>query len=513
VSGCLRLSKSEMKSLCAVLALAASVVLVIGYSVKSNRIKRSYGHDVVEETPASGYGAPPEDDYVPPIQTVEQDPPTYGQPPPGSGYGGREGNVLLLSAAFQILKYFGILPGVDNESISKVVEKSKTVVVPPNIAKGIGLGKAGRTVCNANPANQGVCESTVACLADKGKSVGYCSNCAGCSTCCQYTNDCQSSTDKIVSYFESDGYPDTRRHETHCQLTINVREEVTQIRLDFMDFELPDPVGGECRDTDHMEIVNNLHPVGVLGQGQSRFCGLNTGQHLYMEADPNQLVILRVITSGVAPVPFTSYIASDPNVVSLASDTAYRWRIKITQIMGDSDSAFMQSVKAPTGCRQYFTATKGSLISFNFDGRSQILANQDYAVCVRNPDRTCGITFTALSFGLPATEGCRSGKEEVDTNGKLCCTSDENKDDPGFSFFGIMGAKQAGDRYHFCGKALGEPKTLKAMYKGPLNFRVRTGPMASSVVAAQADPSAPCGRDDRDCAGFRLVYDVQTGTC
>jgi len=501
-----------MKSLCVVLALAASVVLVIGFSVtsKSNRIKRSYGAVVVEETPGSGYGAPPfepDDSIYVPMEQVMQDPPTYGQPP-DLGYGNRQGNVLLLSAAFQILKFFGILPGVDNQDINKVVEQTKTVVVPPNIAKGIGLGKAGRTVCNANPANQGVCESTVKCLADKGKSVGYCSNCAGCSTCCQYTNDCQSSTDKIISYFESDGYPDTRRHESHCQLTINVREEVTQIRLDFLDFELPDPQGGECRDTDHMEIVNNLHPVGVLGQGQSRFCGLNTGQHLYMEADPNQLVILRVITSGVAPVPFTTYIPSDPNVASLASDTAFRWRIKITQIMGDSDSAFMQSVKAPTGCRQYYTTTKGSLVSFNFDGRSQILANQDYAICVRNPDRTCGITFVALSFGLPATEGCRSGVEAVDTNGKLCCTSDENEDDPGFSFFGIMGA---GDRYHWCGKAV--PKTLTAMYKGPLNFRVRTGPKASSVVGPQANPSAPCGRDDRDCAGFRLTYDVQTGTC
>jgi len=499
-----------MKSLFAVLALglAACAVVVIGFSVtsKNNRIKRSYDEENVADTGTTGYGTTTSTNDT----AAVQDPPTYGGPVANVAYGdGRKGNVLLLSAAFNILKFFGILPDMDRDEIDSAVDKAKNVVVPPGLAKGISQGKAGRTVCNANPANQGVCESTVRCLAEKGKSVGYCTNCAGCSTCCQYTNGCQSQTDKVISYFESDGYPDTRRHETHCQLTINTLDDVTQIRLDFLDFELPDPQEGECRDTDHMEIVNNLHPVGVLGQGQSRFCGLNTGQHLYMEADPDQLIILRVITSGVAPVPLTRYIASDPNVPSLASDTAYRWRIKVTQIMGDSKSVFMQSVKAPTGCRQYFTSNKGALVSFNFDGRSQFLNNQDYAICIRNPDRTCGITFVALTFGLPATVHCRSGEEDVDTNGKLCCTSDENDSDPGYTFFGVMGA---GDRYHYCGKKLGVPKTLKAYYKGPLNFRVRSGPRATSVQGLK-DLSAPCGRDDRDCAGFRIAYDIQTGTC
>jgi len=437
----------------------------------------------------------------------------------------REERGILINAALRILTIFGVYD-LGGLNAGKVYEKPINKIITPPVAKYKGP-KPGEKICNTRREDKvGVCEAKGTCLANGGVAAGQCSNCLGCATCCQYTKTCQATTSELVSYWESEGYPETRRDETFCQLTVKVRQDVTQIRLDFFDFELPGPINGECRDTDNFAIINNLHPVGVLGNGQSKLCGLNSDQHLYMEADPDQLVVLKVITSGVAPVPFAAPFPENPGINVLAGDTGYRWRIKVTQIMGNSDYDYMQKISAPTGCRQYFTSRKGSLVSFNWDGRAQMLNKQDYTVCIRSPDRTCGITLSALSFGIRTSPSCRDGSA-IDEDGTLCCSKGE-------SFFGLIGARvltedtELAGKYHYCGNNFG---TIQAKYKGPLNFRVMTG----DVIHFNEAPPPPIYDEDsyhevaplptpvpdgdlacknpRDCAGFRLAYDVQTGTC
>ena len=51
--------------------------------------------------------------------------------------------------------------------------------------------------------------------------------------------------------------------------------------LEFVYFEMPiGPVG--CGQDDFLEIISPQNPGGILGPGNSKFCGLNTDQHLYL---------------------------------------------------------------------------------------------------------------------------------------------------------------------------------------------------------------------------------------
>lgn len=56
---------------------------------------------------------------------------------------------------------------------------------------------------------------------------------------------------------------------------------------------------------------------------------------------------------------------------------------------------------APTGCLQYFTATTGTIESFNF---GNYLNNLDYAICIERQPDTCRIIYTSTdaNFGIEA---------------------------------------------------------------------------------------------------------------
>ena len=44
------------------------------------------------------------------------------------------------------------------------------------------------------------------------------------------------------------------------------------------------PIGPEgCGEDDYLEIISPQSPGGLLGPGNSKFCGLNTDQHIYID--------------------------------------------------------------------------------------------------------------------------------------------------------------------------------------------------------------------------------------
>ncbi len=44
------------------------------------------------------------------------------------------------------------------------------------------------------------------------------------------------------------------------------------------------PIGQEgCGEDDYLEIISPQSPGGLLGPGNSKFCGLNTDQHIYID--------------------------------------------------------------------------------------------------------------------------------------------------------------------------------------------------------------------------------------
>ena len=93
--------------------------------------------------------------------------------------------------------------------------------------------------------------------------------------------DSDSNTDATISYFTSPGFPSSVRESFSYSLTVEVRDDVDQLLVEFVSFELAAGPRG-CRDNDFVEIIAPTYAGGILGPGNSKFCGLNTDQHLYL---------------------------------------------------------------------------------------------------------------------------------------------------------------------------------------------------------------------------------------
>eukprot|EP00092_Neocalanus_flemingeri_P042237 GFUD01046097.1.p1 GENE.GFUD01046097.1~~GFUD01046097.1.p1 ORF type:complete len:589 (-),score=88.73 GFUD01046097.1:111-1835(-) len=470
---------------------------------------------------------------------------------PSQQRGGRlfGGGMLMQAAidqALAVLRIFGYNTGaqintIPVQPVSQVqqaalatlaqVTAHKAVIVLPTAAQDTNLP-------NYEPCRggEGLCTSAQECKnigGVQGKSIGKCGNCVGCSVCCQFMTGCQGITDKMITYFQSPGYPRTDRSNEACSLTLNVRDEVCQVRLDFIDFEMAAPQAGSCSGVDNFEIINTAQPGGVFGPGQSKMCGLNKGQHVYMPVKPGNILIMRATTSGVRNIPLAR---TDGTNRGLSGDTAFRWNARVTQIpceapgarggrsLSDEKSArripsHYRKLLAPDGCRQYFQESRGRLQSYNFDGKSEVLLNQNYAICVKRPARSCGMTLKALGFSLPASAVCLPGNvpaESVDDVCALCCTSTA-EDGPGVNYLGVAGYSDGAsvmtpigqnyavnqDRHFFCGSKLGVTNLIVTRTKGPLLLRVRT------AGKYWEEWSCPAG----GCLGFLMNYDVDTGTC
>eukprot|EP00092_Neocalanus_flemingeri_P042236 GFUD01046096.1.p1 GENE.GFUD01046096.1~~GFUD01046096.1.p1 ORF type:complete len:583 (-),score=84.94 GFUD01046096.1:104-1852(-) len=474
---------------------------------------------------------------------------------PSQQRGGRlfGGGMLMQAAidqALAVLRIFGYNTGaqintIPVQPVSQVqqaalatlaqVTAHKAVIVLPTAAQDTNLP-------NYEPCRggEGLCTSAQECKnigGVQGKSIGKCGNCVGCSVCCQFMTGCQGITDKMITYFQSPGYPRTDRSNEACSLTLNVRDEVCQVRLDFIDFEMAAPQAGSCSGVDNFEIINTAQPGGVFGPGQSKMCGLNKGQHVYMPVKPGNILIMRATTSGVRNIPLAR---TDGTNRGLSGDTAFRWNARVTQIPCEAPGArggrslmkdlpdirsarripsHYRKLLAPDGCRQYFQESRGRLQSFNYDGKSEVLLNQNYAICLKRPARSCGMTLKALGFSLPASAGCLPGNvpaETVDGVCSLCCTSTEG-DSPGVNYLGVSGYSDGAsvmtpigqnyavnqDRYFFCGSKLGVTNLIVTRTKGPLLLRVRT------AGKYWEEWSCPPG----GCLGFLMNYDVDTGTC
>jgi hypothetical protein len=204
------------------------------------------------------------------------------------------------------------------------------------------------------------------------------------------------------------------------------------------------------------------------------------------------------------------------------SEGDYRWHLRITQIdcnmtgkksilsdrtqrafatrYGSStglsflttDRSALYSLPAPMGCLQYFTASTGTIESFNF---GEYLNNLDYAICVERQPSTCRVIYSASDFlwsiDSALTDKTRSGVGDND------CLAD---------YLMIPAASQTGDGQTFdryCGGKLNyqtdqlqeAPVISKA--NGPIVLRFHSD--------ATQDPSV------KD--GFRLKYEQSSTDC
>lgn len=139
--------------------------------------------------------------------------------------------------------------------------------------------------CFDSSNQSGTCYTAFECKLLGGQPSSPCA--AGFGSCCIVSRSCHVSTREKVIYFKNPSYPSTDSDEKFCDLTVEVSDQnVCQLRLDFLDFQLDPPTQGSCRD-DYMEISAS----GLPPQTIPRLCGLNRNQHRKYHSSRNHLVI------------------------------------------------------------------------------------------------------------------------------------------------------------------------------------------------------------------------------
>ncbi|XP_015782632.1 uncharacterized protein LOC107360478 isoform X2 [Tetranychus urticae] len=245
-------------------------------------------------------------------------------------------------------------------------------------------------------------------------------NCGILMACCIYQGTCRSVISANESYFVSPQYPTLQTERLNppmCIFTLHrnnliQKYPICQIRLDFDEFSLAPPRNGSCGFQTDSFVISGASNFNSTGLPASGLCGDLTGQHLYIDVDPddvNEPLLL---------------------VVNTANEEMYnrKWSIRIQQIPCQSP------FRAPSGCLQYFTATSGTVESLNYRGmpRSRQLNqqgsvnlpinplilptqspnyfhNMNYGICIAQSPRMCGIRWTSADFDFGGFRKLQSG--------------------------------------------------------------------------------------------------------
>ncbi|XP_030751897.1 uncharacterized protein LOC115879289 [Sitophilus oryzae] len=237
---------------------------------------------------------------------------------------------------------------------------------------------------------RGICMNTYECRIQGGNSHGFCA--LGFGVCCIFTATCNQQVINNLTYFANPDYPDFTTGMSTCQLSIRkVSQDVSQIRLDFIHFNLgqPNRNTGECEQ----DIFYMTAPTSTR---ELKICGMNSGQHVYFDVENLEYDIEINMTLGRKAV------------------TRF-WEVLVTQI------PFTE--RAPVGCLQYHQGSTGIVQTMNFADNGRHLADQDYNICIRQELDMCSIIYEPChenAFRIaPNTEDEDENDEEdseADTN-------------------------------------------------------------------------------------------------
>ncbi len=209
----------------------------------------------------------------------------------------------------------------------------------------------------------GTCFSSTECNSKSGTVEGNCA--AGFGVCCTFSySACGSTISQNISYITNPNYPTayTVTSAASCSYSIKpLNTDICQLRLDFDAFNLASATAdGACVDT--------LAITTSSGRTYPNFCGINTGQHIYLDTGRDT--------------------ASQTLAFTVAANTGSAlYKIKVSQI------ECYASYAAPPGCLQYYTGRSGQVKSFN-RANGKMLYNLNYNACVRREPGTCGISWS-----------------------------------------------------------------------------------------------------------------------
>ncbi|XP_062538544.1 uncharacterized protein LOC134206829 isoform X2 [Armigeres subalbatus] len=259
-----------------------------------------------------------------------------------------------------------------NSTESRVIEKLKS---PLSVFSLFNVIKFENRPCIARREQlatfYGICYHEMECSQLGGVPMDHCAG--GFGVCCVFQLGCNDQTAQNISYFQSPGYPTALRTKLTCTFTVTLRWNVRQVLLEFIFFEMGPPADGNCLGDQLIITVQNgymKYPV---------LCGINSGQHFYIQVDRDysHSLHLTAVSNSNEPKAFN---------------------IRITQLT---------SREAPEGCLQFYTGINGYIKSFNYDDHSVVvterkpsyLNNLNYAICIRRAPNFCAVTFENIGDG------------------------------------------------------------------------------------------------------------------
>ncbi|XP_034478286.1 uncharacterized protein LOC117784605 [Drosophila innubila] len=263
--------------------------------------------------------------------------------------------------------------------------------------------------CTTNGGATGTCLTRFKCMRQGGTVNGYCGTYG---VCCETNMACGTTTRLKRTIIRN---PATFASDT-CQYTIEAfSANVQQLRIDFEQFELPQPVASatdermlECRD--YFEAAD------------FKLCGVNAGQHLYLPFN---------VAAGIDQLTLTFVVPTRWSQTN--------WRLIVTQLEGPQVSSrrrmtpfggsnSLQDLRnifashhadyellAPAGCHQYYTELTGNIRSFNYQPSMGFpyMSDTSYTICIKSTPSASMIEYNFSKFSMSVQTDEVEGYDEA----------------------------------------------------------------------------------------------------
>lgn len=224
----------------------------------------------------------------------------------------------------------------------------------------------------------GTCLTSTECSDRGGDHKGNCAQ--GFGVCC--VKQIKGCTGQTVShnntYIANEGYPTVLAANVarSCAYTVTRDGDICQLRLDFDDVVLVPGANGLSTVAGAM---GSISVAGGSGIDPPVVTGLLTGDHMYVEVHATDPVIT---------------ITTLANALAVSQ----KWNIRVQQVACDSEW------KAPRDCTQWFTASSGTVRSYNSRdataANNKELTDQSMTICIRQNAGMCGVTLSAETFSV-----------------------------------------------------------------------------------------------------------------
>ncbi|CAG0894253.1 unnamed protein product [Cyprideis torosa] len=250
----------------------------------------------------------------------------------------------------------------------------------------------------------------------------------------EFQKSCRNITSEAISYFINPSYPASDQTVQVCDYRIDIpstrqgksldgettTSRICQVRLDFEEFTLPEPEPSSSNNNGQC-LRSKIMLTGSAGVTYrvAQFCGVLTGQHMYLEVNPDledstyfSLMAIVGVENPSDPVP------------------QYSWKIKITQI----NCATENYLRVQKSCRNITSEAISYFINPSYPASDQTVQVCDYRIDIPSTrqgksldgetttSRICQVRLDFEEFTLPEPEPSSSNNNGQCLRSKIMLT-------------------------------------------------------------------------------------------